>query len=33
MDSLINQRCIEMYSSETAKANVLEPTGTVGLKY
>eukprot|EP01083_Nonionella_stella_P290605 988793_1 len=33
LDSLINKKCIEMYSSLTAKANVLEPTGTIGLKY
>ena len=33
LDSLINDRVIEMYSAEGAKANVLEPTATVGLKY
>ncbi len=33
LDSLINDRVIEMYSAEKSKANVLEPTATVGLKY
>ena len=33
LDSLINKRVIEMYSAEGAKANVLEPTGAVGLKF
>jgi len=33
LDSLINDRVIEMYSAEKAKANVLEPTATVGLKF
>jgi len=33
LDSLINSPCIEMYAAENARANVLEPTGTIGLKY
>ncbi|ETO23976.1 acetyl-CoA carboxylase [Reticulomyxa filosa] len=33
LDSLINPNYIEMYATESARANVLEPTGTIGLKY
>ena len=33
LDSLINDRRIEMYAAEGSKANVLEPTGVVGLKF
>lgn len=33
LDSLINEQYIEMYAAEKSKANVLEPTGSVGLKF
>ena len=33
LDKLINRKCIEMFAAKTSRANVLEPTGTIGLKY
>jgi len=33
LDSLINDRRIEMYAADGSKANVLEPTGVIGLKF
>lgn len=33
LDSSINQRCMEMYADSTCRAGILEPAGTVGVKF